>query len=178
MITQLIQFASTEEAPEGIAALGIDPVAILLQTGTFVILFIVIRKFALAKITKALDDRKSTIDEGLVNAEKAARQLAEAGVHQEELLAKGRQQADEVIAKAHEEAAVMLKLAEEKAASQTEKLIEDAHSKIESDVKKAKESLQSEVKLLVANAAEVIIDEKIDAKKDAALIEKAVKEAA
>ena len=173
-----ITLLATEEAPKGIDALGIDPVAILLQAGTFVILFLVIRKFALTKITKALDDRKSTIDEGLVNAEKAARQLAEAGVRQEELLAKGRQQADEVIAKAHEEAGLMFKESEEKAAARTAQMIEDVHNKIESDVKKAQESLKSEVKSLVAEAAGVIIDEKIDAKKDAALIEKAVKEAA
>ena len=173
-----ITLLATEEAPKGIDALGIDPVAILLQAGTFVILFLVIRKFALTKITKALDDRKSTIDEGLVNAEKAARQLAEAGVRQEELLAKGRQQADEVIAKAHEEAGLMFKESEEKAAARTAQMIEDAHNKIESDVKKAQESLKSEVKSLVAEAAGVIIDEKIDAKKDPALIEKAVKEAA
>src|SRR5688572_14347784 len=59
----------------------------------------------------------------------------------------------------------------------TAKMIEDAHNKIEADVKKAKANLQSEVKSLVAQATEAILDEKIDQKKDAALIEKAIKEA-
>lgn len=179
MINLLVQFAATEEhAPEGIAALGIDPVAILLQAGTFVILFILIRKFALDKINSALAERKDTIEEGIKNAQEASKRLEEAEVRQEELLAKARKQADEVIGKAHEEAGVMLKEAEEKTAEKTAKMIEDAHNKIEADVKKAKASLQSEVKTLVAQATEAIIDEKIDDKKDAALIEKAIKEAA
>ena len=179
MINQLVQFASESASaePEGIAALGIDPIAILLQAGTFVILFIVIRKFALDKINQALADRKSTIDEGLINVEQAAKNLADAEVRQEELLARARKEADEVIGKAHSEAGVMLKEAEDRTAEKTAKMIADAHNKIESDVKAAQSKLQNEVKSLVASATEAIIDEKLDAVKDAKLIEKAIKEA-
>ena len=53
------------EEPAGIAALGIDPLAILAQAGTFLVLFWVVKKFALNKISATLEERRKTIDQGV-----------------------------------------------------------------------------------------------------------------
>ena len=73
MQSNIYNFAAEEV--EGIAALGIDPVAILLQSGTFLILFILIRRFALDKINKNLTDRRNKIDESIENAEVVEQRL-------------------------------------------------------------------------------------------------------
>jgi F0F1-type ATP synthase membrane subunit b/b' len=63
----LNRFAATEEAtPEGgLAVLGINPVAFMLQLITFLILFFILRKFAFNKIIKLLEERRLTIDKGV-----------------------------------------------------------------------------------------------------------------
>lgn len=163
--------------PSGIAVLGIDIKAILLQSGTILLLFLIVYKFASKKIVDTLEQRRVTINEGLKNAEKAAKSVEEGVIKQEELLGEARKEADKVIAQAHEEAGALLKESEDRSTAQTEKMITEAHSRIESDVKAAKEALKKEVLGLVAKATEVVIEEKIDAKKDAALLEKALKSA-
>lgn len=162
------------EQAEGIAALGVDIVPILVQTGTFVILFLLIRKFALDKIRDGLASREQTINEGLENAEKAAKAV-EAGVaKQEELLIAARKDADKILADANQEAGSMLKAAEESASKKTAKMIDDAEARIESDIKAAKTALKKEVMDLVIKATEVVIEEKVDKNKDSKLLEKAL----
>lgn len=162
------------EQAEGIAALGVDIVPILVQTGTFVILFLLIRKFALDKIRDGLASREQTINEGLENAEKAAKAV-EAGVaKQEELLIAARKDADKILADANQEAGSMLKAAEESASKKTAKMIDDAEARIDSDIKAAKTALKKEVMDLVIKATEVVIEEKVDKNKDSKLLEKAL----
>lgn len=162
------------EEVEGIAALGIDPLAILLQSGTFLILFFIIKKYALEKIVAALEDRRRTIDESLTSAEQIEKRLALTTEETKQLLSQARNDADTVIAKAHEEAGIMIKTAEDTASSKAEQIITDAHARIDSDIAKSKKELERDMRVLVAEAVEVIIDEKLDDKKDAALIKKAL----
>lgn len=171
MFAPLLIFAIEEK---GISALGIDPKAILFQAGTFVILFVLIRKFALDKIVKSLKDREDTINEGLVNAEKAAKASEQALQEQEKILQSARKEADLVLAKAHEEAGSIVKQAEDLATSKTETMIGDAKKRIENDVEKAKLELKNEVRSLVVQATEQLIHEKLDEKKDEKLIKSAI----
>ena len=61
----LMRFASETAEKEGIAVLGIDIKAILLQAGTFVLLYLIIKKFALRGIVDTLEKRRKTIDKGV-----------------------------------------------------------------------------------------------------------------
>jgi F-type H+-transporting ATPase subunit b len=171
--------AKTAEHAEagGIALLGIDPLAILLQAVTFIILFVLLRKFGLSKIVKTLDDRHQTIEESLENAKMIEKTVAETSQKQQEMLTEARKEADSIIGAAHNESKKMLKEAEAKTAETTDRMIKEAHSKIESDVKSARSSLAKEAKILVAEATEAILHEKIDSTKDNQLIERAIAEA-
>ena len=56
MINPLLILASEAAAEkEGIAVLGIDPKAIILQAGTFLLLFLLVKKFALRGIVDTLE---------------------------------------------------------------------------------------------------------------------------
>lgn len=54
-------------------------------------------------------------------------------------------------------------------------MVDDAHDRIEEDKKQAKRSLEKDIVGLVSEATETIVHEKVDSKKDAELIDKAIK---
>ncbi len=173
MSEQVLTILAAEEAT-GIATLGIDIKALLLQAGTFLILYLLFRKYALAKVVKALADRRETINEGLDNAELMEKRVAELREDTEAKLKQARVQADGIIAKAHDESGGLIQQAEEEASKRAEALISDARKTIEADALKAKKALRSDVLELVTSATETVLGEKIDDAKDAQLIEKAV----
>ena len=167
-------FGSTGEEAQGIAALGIDPLAIIAQGATFLILFFILKKFALEKIVKTLEDRRKTIDDGVrlgreMEAEKD--RLAET-ITQE--LKKARKEADKIIAMSREESNNIVQNAQEVASRKAEQIVADAHAKIQEDIVKARATLQREVLELVSDVTEMIIDEKLDTKKDDGLIKRAL----
>jgi len=171
----LIQLvAATGEEPEGIAALGIDPLAILAQAATFLLLFFLIKKYALSSIVDTLEKRRKTIDDGV----RLGREMESEKERLQQTIAdeihKARLQSDEIIATTKEESAVMIRQAETTAQDKAEGIIRDAHAKIEEDISKARAGLEKDIRELVADATAVILEEKIDAKKDAGLIERAL----
>lgn len=162
------------EESAGIAALGIDPLAILAQAGTFLLLFWIVKRFALEKIVNAMEERRQTIDKGVSLGYKMAEESAKLEERIDVELRKTRVKADQVIAEAHTEAGSMLKAAEASASQKVDAMLADAHARIEDDMKKAKKELEKDMLNLVADATEVIIGEKLDAKKDDALIRRAL----
>ncbi|HVI60742.1 MAG TPA: ATP synthase F0 subunit B, partial [Candidatus Saccharimonadales bacterium] len=64
MISAFTQFAAAENA-SGLGALGFDPKAFLIQLTTFVLAYLVLRRFAFGPITKLLDERRETIERGV-----------------------------------------------------------------------------------------------------------------
>lgn len=175
MLENFTQFAAESEEA-GIAALGIDPVAILLQTGTFLLLFFLIKKYALEKINKALSDREQTINEGVKNAQKAEQAVARATEKQEEMLKAARKEADEIIAKAHTESGELVAQAEQRATEKAEKIASEAEARLDESVAKARTELRGELVELVIATTETILGEKLDSKNDAKLLAKAIKE--
>lgn len=177
MIHILTVLASTAaEESEGIAALGIDPLAILAQGATFLLFFFLIKKFALTKIVKTLEDRRVTIEGSLDKAEELTKQNEEAEKRVNALLSDARKESEDIINKSHEEAGSIITAAEDKAGEKAEKIIADGKSQIEQQVAKAQEQLKKETLSLVAAATETVLAKKVDAKTDAKLIEDALKE--
>jgi len=172
----LANTAPAEEA-QGIAALGIDPLAILAQGLTFLIFFLLIKKFAFGKVVDTLEKRRLTIEQSLDKAEALTKQNEDAQIKVNELLHQARKDAEEIIVKSHEEAGAIVQEAEEKAVLKAEKIIEDGKQQIDQQVVKAQEMLKKETLDLVAQASSALLGEKIDAKKHEALVKKALNEA-
>lgn len=169
----LTMFGSSEQ-PQGIAALGIDPVAILAQSVTFLLLFWVVKRFALEKIVTTLEERRRTIDDGVrLGREMEAEKLA-LNTKIEAELKKARLEADKIIADSREQAAEALRLAEESTSRKIDAMLVDAQAKIKEDVDSARKSLEKDVRELIADASSIIIEEKLDSAKDMSLIERAL----
>lgn len=178
MINPLLVLASEAAAEkEGIAVLGIDPKAIVLQAGTFILLFIILKKFALRGIVDTLESRRKTIDKGVslgVEMQAAKEKFDEElkGMQQ-----KARVQADEILAGAQKEAAQIIKDGETQASMKVDVMLKDASARIEREMQQARIDLKGEMLALVSEATEVIINDKLDKTKDSSLISRALAKA-
>ena len=172
-IVTLLASSATKE-PEGIAALGIDPWAILIQSITFIVFLIIIKKFALSKIVTTLEKRRIAIEESLEKAEALKKQNEESEKRVNSLLGDARKEAEGFIAKSKEEANAIVADAESVASKKAEKIIADGKLQIDAEVVKAREALKKETLELVSAATEAVLGETVDAKKNEALIKKSL----
>ena len=174
-IVQLL--ASTEPAEsQGIAALGLSPLAILAQGITFLMFFLLVKKFAVGKIVDTIETRRKTIEESLNKAEELNKQNEEAEKRVNALLGEARKESEEIINKSREEAGVIITDAEVTAVAKAEKIIADGKLQIEAEVMKAREALKKETLGLVARATEAVLGEAVDSKKSESIIRKALEE--
>ena len=178
MFTSILHIASgsagAEETVQGIAQLGIDPVQIVLQAATFLVLFFILNKYGLNKIVAVLKDRRQRIDESLSNADELELEKERVEKKNQEILSKAREKADKIIAQSQEERASLLDEAQSRAMEQADKIVERAKVQASTEADKAREQLKAELLDLVAMATENVLEEKIDSSKDKLLIEKSL----
>jgi F-type H+-transporting ATPase subunit b len=172
MLSNLTQFG---DSSSGIGALGLNLTSFLIQLGTFIIAFLVLRKWAFKPILKVLDQRRNTIEQGVTLGERMQKEQAELEQKVAQALRDARAEADKIIAAASEHGRQSVAAAEVKAKEKSESLIATAEDRIDQNMKLARSKLQNELSGLVAEATEAVIGEKVDLKKDAALIDKALK---
>ncbi|HVX56754.1 MAG TPA: F0F1 ATP synthase subunit B [Candidatus Saccharimonadales bacterium] len=163
------------DSTSGIGALGFDGQAFLIQLITFILAFLVLRRWAFKPILKILHERRATIESGVKLGEEMQKEKAELAAQVEEELHKARQEADGIIAGAQDSGRQAIREAEEKARQKADGVIAEAQSRIAQETARARQQLEKEMVSLVSDATEAIIQEKVDAKKDAALIERALK---
>lgn len=173
MISGLTHFA---DSSSGIGALGLDGKALIIQVVTFLLAFWVLQRFAFKPIIKIMDQRRETIEKGVKLGEQMQKQEAELEQKVTSALHEARAKADGIIAAAHDQGRQAIADAENKARDKAENLIASAEDRIKQDIARARKQLESEIVRLVSDATEAIIDEKVDAQKDAALIDRAMKE--
>jgi F-type H+-transporting ATPase subunit b len=173
MLTLFTQFGAAESAT-GIGALGFSVSSLVIQLIVFVLAYIVLRKYAFGPILKVLDERRNTIEKGVKLGEEMQKERAELDRTVTAELHKARQDADAILAEASDAAKTTVRSAEDTARTKAAGIVKEAEANAEQAVKRARKALESELVGLISDATEAIIDEKVDAKKDAALIDKAL----
>lgn len=170
----LTNFAA--ESSSGIGALGVDGKAFLIQLITFVLAFWVLQRYAFKPIIKVLSERRETIESGVKLGEEMQKERAKLDAEVERQLHKAREEADGIIAGAQDAAKQTVREAEDKARDKAAGILQQAEARIAQDTARARRQLEKELVGLISDVTEAIIDEKVDAKKDAQLIERALKE--
>lgn len=169
-----VYFASEAAAEEGLP-LGLSASAFLVQLITFIFVFFVLKKFAFKPIVKLLEKRRQTIEDGVLLGEKMEKREAHLEEEAAAVIREARHDADRIIANAHKESREVLREAEKTAKVKTDALIKDAEERIEENTDRARRSLEKDIVNLVSEATEAVVHEKVDAKKDAELIDRAMK---
>jgi F-type H+-transporting ATPase subunit b len=178
MLTIFTQFGAEQAEQSGLGALGVDGKAFVIQLITFVLAYLVLRRYAFGPILRILQERRDTIEQGVTLGEQMQKDKAALEATVADELHKARQEADKIIAQAHTTGRQAIQEAEDAARKKADSLIAQADDRIKQDTALARKRLEKDVAGLVSEATEAIIQEKVDVRKDAALIDKALKEAA
>jgi F-type H+-transporting ATPase subunit b len=163
------------QSTSGIGALGFDLKAFVIQLVTFLLALWILKRYAFGPILKVLQQRRQTIEEGVSLGEKMREEESDMQDKVEEAINEARVKADGIIADAENSAKEAIKEAELKAQEKADNLMKSAEASITQATARARVELEKQMVNLVAEATEAVIKEKVDAKKDAALIEKALR---
>lgn len=165
-----------ESATEGGGGiLGFSLSAFLVQLITFVLVFVLLKKFAFKPIVKMLEKRRQTIEDGIVLGEKMEKREAELEAHADKIVREARHEADKIIDNAHKESRELVRSAEKNARVKIDHMLKEAEAQIGEDTEKARRSLEKELVGLVSEATEAVVHEKVDARKDAEIVDKALR---
>jgi len=168
----MIYFA---ESSSGIGALGIDGKAFIIQLITFALAFWILQRYAFKPIVKVMNDRREAIEKGVKLGEEMAKEKAKLEADVAKQLSEARVAADKLVADAEAAARETVRTAEEKASEKAAIIVKEGKERGEQEVVRARKALEAELVGLISDATETIIGEKVDAKKDANLIDAALK---
>lgn len=132
------------------------------QLVTFLILLFILGKWVFPAIMKTLDRRAAVIQEGIENAQKAQRELADAQKRVEALIDQARKDAQATIAKATQAAEHVRLEIEQEAQGRARDIIAQADKRIQQEIAQARTQLRQEVADLALQAAEHVIGNSLD----------------
>jgi F-type H+-transporting ATPase subunit b len=115
-----------DSAKETAEMFGWNPWLFLSQVISFVIVALLLRRFAYKPILGVLEERRRRIEEGLLNAEKIKKELAEAEKRYQEILAKANADAQKMIDEARESSAHLAERKEQEAIAAAEQILAKA----------------------------------------------------
>jgi F-type H+-transporting ATPase subunit b len=130
---------------------GFDWKIFLSQVISFILVALVLRRFAYKPILAVLEERRQRIAEGLLNAEKIKQQLAEAEQRHAEILAKANAQAQKMIDDARDSAAHVTERKQQEAVVAAEQIIAKAREATAIEHEKTMTDLKRELGRLVVD---------------------------
>jgi len=135
---------------------GWNPWLFLSQVISFLIVALLLRRFAYKPILAVLEERRRKIEEGQLNAEKIRKELAEAEEGYQEILAKANADAQKMIDEARESAAHLSERKQQEAIAAAEQIITKAREAAALEHERTMESLKHELgRLVVETTAKV-----------------------
>jgi len=123
-----------------------DTGLIIFQVVAFVLLLVLLKKFAWGPILEGLKEREQTIESALLSAEQAKNEMKALQADNEKLLAEARAERDSILKEAMATANSIKEEAKEETGKITAKMLEDAKATIENE----KRAALADVKTLVA----------------------------
>jgi F-type H+-transporting ATPase subunit b len=130
---------------------GWNPWLFFSQVISFVIVALLLRRFAYKPILAVLEERRRKIEEGQLNAEKIKKELAEAEKRYQEILAKANADAQKMIDEARESAAHLSERKQQEAIASAEQIIAKAREASAIEHERTMESLKRELGRLVVD---------------------------
>ena len=132
-------------------AFGWTPQMFFSQVISFVIVAFLLWRFAYKPILAVLEERRRTIEEGQLNADKIKKELAEAEKRYQEIVAKGNADAQKMIDEARESAAHLSERKQQEAIVAAEQIITKAREAAAIEHERTMESLKRELGRLVVD---------------------------
>jgi len=154
--------------------LGISIWNFAAQVFVFLVVILVLWKWALPTVNKFLDERSGQIQRGLENAETAKRQLAEAEKRVADMLEQARQDGQQALSRATQAAEHLRTEIEQEARQRADEIMTQAQKNIEQQIAQAKSELSRQVSDLAIMAAERVIGHSMNTEDNRKLVQEFV----
>ncbi|MFL5702036.1 MAG: F0F1 ATP synthase subunit B, partial [Ktedonobacteraceae bacterium] len=141
---------------------GINFWGFISQLVSFGVIFLILWRWGFPVIIRTLNQRQAVIQEGIENAERAKRDLAEATARAEQVLLEARRQAQETIANAEKAAEAEAIRIQEDARARAEEIGKREVARIQQEAARAHAELNRLVVNLSINAASKVISKSVD----------------
>jgi len=128
-------------------------------------------RFIWPPLTRAMDDRRQKIADGLAAADKGKADLAQAQARISVIEASARTESQSRLAEAERQAASLIDEARREAEAEKARIIAQAQQDAEQEVQRVRDSLRDDVAMLAVQGATQILQREIDAKAHAELLE-------
>ncbi len=148
------------------------------QTILFILLILLLKKFAWKPILNAVNEREEGIKNALAEADKARQEMQNINADNERILKEARTERDGMLKEARDIKNNLIEEAKEEAKTQANKLIEQAKTSIQSEKLAAISDLKNQVAELSMNIAEKVVKDELSNKdKQLKLVAEMLKEA-
>jgi F-type H+-transporting ATPase subunit b len=143
----------------------------------FIMVLVILKKFAWKPILNALENREKSIEDSLRSADRARQEMEQLKVDNEKIMAKARLERDNMLKDTKQTGERILREAREKANEEARLLIEATRELIENEKTSAVDEIRRQVAELSVDIAEKILREKLrDDKQQKELVEKLIKD--
>ncbi len=153
-----------------------DPGLFLWTILTFLVLLVLLAKFAWKPLLALLDRREEMIRQSLDDAEKAKQELQRLQQESKEILSKARVEAQSILAKSRSEAEKLKGEIRQEAKVQADSILRDAEKQIQVETEKAIAVLKNEVVDLSLLVASKLIKKNLSKEDNKSLIEESLKQ--
>jgi len=145
-------------------------------TLTFILLVVLLTKFAWKPILSALKQREDAIKDSLEQAEKAKDEAKLILAENQNSLAKAEDEARKIVEQSRQFAENLKEQLLKQSKEQAQKLVDEAVSEIERKKNAAFDQLKNQIAEIAVSAAEKILKENLDAEKNKKLVDKYIEE--
>jgi len=152
--------------------MDISPLTLVGQAGTFLVLVLVTMKFVWPPLTKAMEDRRQKIAEGLAQSDEAEQALAIAQTQAEQVLREARSRSSEIIEQAGHRGNEIIEQAKQDALGERDRQVQAAEADIRLATNQAREALREKLAELTVAGASKVIGEELDADRHRAMLDK------
>ncbi len=143
-------------------SLGLDYTIFFSQLVNFIILYVLLKKFALEKLLRSINKRQEMIADGVRNAQNAKLVLVQVKTQQEEIISDARAKAREILAQARQDAKLQTEKITAAAGVKAEQLLADAHEQIQTEKQKMLLEVKNELADIIAIGVAKVADKKVD----------------
>jgi len=153
-----------------------DPGLFLWTILTFLVLLVLLAKFAWKPLLALLDRREEMIRQSLDDAEKAKQELQRLQQESKEILSKARVEAQSILAKSRSQAEKLKGEIRQEAKVQADSILRDAEKQIQVETEKAIAVIKNEVVDLSLLVASKLIKKNLSKEDNQSLIEESLKQ--
>lgn len=154
---------------------GINPILLVAQIVNFLLIFYLVKRFALKPILQLLKNREKTIKDGLQQAEEARVMLEKASEKEQAILKKAQSEAKSLLADAKREREEMLAQSEERTRVQAEKMLAEAREQINRETQEVEKRLSAHVSALAVQMLQKSVTELFTEKDQKNVLDNALK---